>query len=162
MPVDDYIQIMIDSLKRKSEILDELIVKNEEMHGCVADKGYEDVNWDSFNLIVAQKQMYIDRIVKMDEGFQSLYDRVKEQLNEDRSKYADEIKEIQKLIEKVTGQGIKISTGEERNKKIIEKLFGNRKKEIKRTRNSLKVANSYAQTMSGDFGMDFSAQDIKK
>ena len=162
MPVDDYIQIMIDSLKRKSEILDELIVKNEEMHGCVADKSYEDVNWDSFNLIVAQKQMYIDRIVKMDEGFQSLYDRVKEQLNEDRSKYADEIKEIQKLIEKVTGQGIKISTGEERNKKIIEKLFGNRKKEIKRTRNSLKVANSYAQTMSGDFGMDFSAQDIKK
>jgi dGTP triphosphohydrolase len=162
MPVDDYIQIMIDSLKRKSEILDELIVKNEEMHGCVADKSYEDVNWDSFNLIVAQKQMYIDRIVKMDEGFQSLYDRVKEQLNEDRSKYVDEIKEIQKLIEKVTGQGIKISTGEERNKKIIEKLFGNRKKEIKRTRNSLKVANSYAQTMSGDFGMDFSAQDIKK
>ena len=162
MPVDDYIQIMIDSLKRKSEILDELIVKNEEMHDCVADKGYEDVNWDSFNLIVAQKQMYIDRIVKMDEGFQSLYDRVKEQLNEDRSKFADEIKEIQKLIEKVTGQGIKISTGEERNRKIIEKLFGNRKNEIKRTRNSLRVANSYAQTMSGDFGMDLSSQDIKK
>ncbi len=162
MPVDDYIQIMIESLTKKSELLDTLIRKNEAQHDCVAGKEYEEIDWDAFNLIVAEKQIAIDRIVKMDEGFQSLYDRVKEQLSEDRSKYADKIKEIQKLIEKVTGQGIKITTGEERNRKIIEKVFGNRKKEIKRTRNSLKVANSYAQTMSGDFGFDFSATDTKK
>lgn len=162
MPVEDYIQIMIESLSKKSEVLDHLIVKNEEQRDCVEGKKYDEIDWDSFNLIVAQKQMYIDRIVRMDEGFQSLYERVKEQINEDKDKYADKIKEIQKLIEKVTGQGIKITTGEERNRKIIEKVFGNRKKEIKRTRNSLKVANSYAQTMSGDFGMDISSQDIKQ
>ena len=161
MPVDDYIQIMVESLNKKSELLDTLIRKNEAQHDCVAGKKYEEVDWDAFNLIVAEKQIAIDRIVKMDEGFQSLYDRVKEQLNEGRDKYADKIKEIQKLIEKVTGQGVKITTGEQRNRKIIEKVFGNRKKEIKRTRNSLKVANSYAQTMSGDFGNDFSATDIK-
>lgn len=161
MPVEDYIQIMIESLTKKSELLDKLIRKNEEMHNCVAGKQYEEVDWDAFNLIVAEKQTAIDRIVKMDDGFQSLYDRVKEQLNEDKDKYADKIKEIQKLIEKVTGQGVRITTGEERNRKIIEKVFGNRKKEIKRTRNSLRVANSYAQTMSGDFGADFSAHDTK-
>lgn len=162
MPVDDYIQIMIESLTRKSELLDRIIVKNEQMHDCVAGKTYEEVNWDSFNLIVEQKQESIDRIIKMDEGFQSLYDRVKEQLQEDKDKYADKIKEIQKLITVITEQGVKITTGEERNRRIIEKVFGNRKKEIKRTRNSLKVANSYAQTMSGDFGTDFSVQDVKK
>ncbi len=162
MPVDDYIQIMIESLTKKSEILERLIEKNEEQHKCVDGKGYDEIDWDSFNLIVAQKLMYIDRIIKMDEGFQSLYDRVKEQLGADKDKYADRIREIQALIEKVTGQGVKISTGEERNRKIIEKVLGSKKKEIKRTRNSLKVASSYAQTMSGDFGMDFSSQDIKK
>ena len=161
MPVEDYIQIMIESLSKKSELLDRIIRKNEAQHECVAGKTYEEVDWDAFNLIVAEKQTAIDRIVKMDEGFQSLYDRVKEQLNDDKDKYSDKIKEIQKLITKVTEQGVKITTGEERNRKIIEKVFGNRKKEIKRTRNSLKVANSYAQTMSGDFGMDFSAHDIK-
>lgn len=162
MIVEDYIQIMIESLTKKSEILDHLIVKNEEMRRCVEDSKYDDINWDSFNLIVAQKDIYIDRIVKMDEGFQSLYDRVKEQLNEDKDKYADQIRQIQKLIEKITGQGVKIRTGEERNRKMIEKVLGSKKKEIKRTRNSLKVANSYAQTMNGDFGMNFSSQDIKK
>ncbi|MBQ6320371.1 MAG: hypothetical protein IJI23_11395 [Lachnospiraceae bacterium] len=162
MPVDDYIQIMIESLTKKSELLDRIIRNNEEQHECVFGKSYEEINWDSFNLIVAQKQASIDRIVKMDEGFQSLYDRVKEQLNRDKDKYSGQIKEIQKLITEITDKGAKITTGEERNRKIIDKVFGSRKKEIKRTRNSLKVASSYAQTMSGDFGMDYSAQDIKK
>lgn len=162
MIVEDYIQIMIESLTKKSEILDHLIVKNEEMRNCVENSKYDEIDWDSFNLIVAQKDIYIDRIVKMDDGFQSLYDRVKEQLNEDKDKYADQIRQIQKLIEKITGQGVKIRTGEERNRKMIEKVLGSKKKEIKRTRNSLKVANSYAQTMNGDFGMNFSSQDIKK
>ena len=162
MPVEDYIQIMIESLTKKSELLDKIIRKNEAQHECVAGKEFEEIDWDEFNLIVAEKQTAIDRIIKMDEGFQGLYDRVKEQLNEDRNKYADKIKEIQRLIEIVTGQGVKITTGEERNRKIIEKVFGNRKKEIKRTRNSLRVANSYARTMSGDFGMDFSEHDKKK
>ena len=161
MPVEDYIQIMIESLKKKSELLDKLIRKNEAQYECINGKEFGDVDWDAFNLLVAEKQTAIDRIVKMDEGFQSLYDRVKEQLSEDKDKYADKIKEIQKLITIITEQGIKISTGEERNRKIIEKVFGNRKNEIKRTRNSLKVASSYAQTMSGDFGMDFSSHDTK-
>ena len=162
MPVDDYIQIMIESLKKKSELLNDIIGFNEKQHDCVADKKYEEVDWDEFNLVIAQKESVIERIVKMDEGFQSLYDRVKEQLNDDKDKYAEQIRQIQKLIETVTGQGVKITTGEERNRKIIEKLFSGRKKEIKRTRNSLKVASSYAQTMSGDFGMDLSSQDIKQ
>ena len=162
MPVDDYIQIMIESLTKKSELLDKLIRKNEAQHDCVAGKSFDEIDWDGFNLIVVEKQTAIDRILKMDEGFQNLYDRVKEQLNEDRDKYAEQIKEIQRLIEVITGQGVKITTGEERNRKIIEKVFGNRKKEIKRTRNSLRVASSYAQTMSGDFGMDFSKHDSKK
>ncbi len=152
MPVDDYVQIMVESLSKKSELLDKIISSNEEQHECVANKTFDEVDWDSFNLIVEQKQQVIDRIVKMDEGFQSLYDRVKEQLNEDKDKYADKIREIQRLIGIITDQGARITTGEERNRKIIEKTFGDRKKEIKRTRNSLRVASSYAQTMSGDFG----------
>ena len=161
MPVDDYIQIMIESLTKKSELLDKLIQKNEEQRACVTGKEFDEIDWDSFNLIVEQKQASIDRIVKMDEGFQSLYDRVKEQLNENRDKYADKIKELQRLITVITDQGVKITTGEERNRKIIEKVFGDRKKEIRKTRNNLKVANSYAQTMSRDFGEDFSSTDLK-
>ena len=162
MPVDDYIQIMIESLKKKSELLADLIEYNEKQHDTVSGKEFDDVDWDAFNLLIAQKDAAIERIIKMDEGFQSLYDRVKEQLGEDKDKYADKIREIQRLIEMITGQGIKIQTGEERNRKMIEKILGDRKKFIRKSRNTLKAANSYAQTMSGDFGMDFSSNDIKQ
>ena len=99
MPVDDYIQIMIESLTKKSELLDKIIRKNEAQNECIAGKEYDDIDWDAFNLLVAEKETAITRIVKMDEGFQSLYDRVKEQLGEDKDKYADKIKEIQKKKE---------------------------------------------------------------
>ena len=58
MPVDDYIQIMIESLTKKSELLDRIIRNNEEQHDCVNGKSYDEVNWDSFNLIVDSTGLY--------------------------------------------------------------------------------------------------------
>ena len=162
MPIEDYVQIMIESLTKKSELLDTLIRKNEAQNKCISGKEYEDIDWDAFNLLVAEKEIAIERINKMDDGFQSLYDRVKEQLNEDKDKYSDKIKEIQRLIGIITEQGVTIRTGEERNRQIIEKVLGNRKKVIRKMRNSLKAASSYAQTMSPNFGSELSSMDDKK
>ena len=162
MPIDDYVQIMIESLSKKTELLDTLIRKNEAQNKCLSGKEYDDIDWDAFNLLVAEKEIAIERINKMDEGFQTLYDRVKEQLTENKDKYADSIREIQRLIGEITEQGVKIRTGEERNRKLIEKVLGNRKKVIRKMRNSLRAASSYAQTMSPNFGSELSSMDDKK
>lgn len=150
--MDDYVQIMVESLEKKSELLARLIEKNTAQTACIEGKTFDEIDWDAFNLLIAEKEIAIDRINKMDEGFQSLYDRVKQQLNEDKDKYAAQIKEIQRLIGVVTDQGVEIRTEEERNRKLIESIMGGKKKTIRQTRNSLKVANSYAQTMNGSFG----------
>lgn len=150
--MDDYVQIMVESLQKKADLLDRLITKNAAQAACVEGKTFDEIDWDAFNLLVAEKETAIDRINKMDEGFQSLYDRVKEQLNEDKDKYSSQIKEIQRLIGVVTDQGVRIRAEEERNRKMIENILGGKKKTIRQTRNSLKVANSYAQTMQGNFG----------
>ena len=162
MPIDDYVQIMIESLSKKTELLDTLIRKNEAQNKCLSGKEYDDIDWDAFNLLVAEKEIAIERINKMDEGFQTLYDRVKEQLTDNKDKYADSIREIQRLIGEITEQGVKIRTGEERNRKLIEKVLGNRKKVIRKMRNSLRAASSYAQTMSPNFGSELSSMDDKK
>lgn len=162
MPVEDYISIMIESLSKKKDLLDTLIRKNEAQNKCVTGKEFEEIDWNAFNLLVTEKEITIDHINRMDDGFQNLYDRVKTQLNEDKDKYTDQIKEIQRLILEITEKGVAIKTGEERNRKIIEKVIGNRKSIIRKTRNSLRVANSYAQTMSPNFGSDFSSMDDKK
>lgn len=154
LSMDDYVQIMVESLRRKSDLLERIIGKNVEQNKCISGKEYEDIDWDAFNLLVTEKEILIERINTMDEGFQSLYDRVKAQLNESKDKYSDSIKEMQFLIGKVTDQGVEIQAGEERNKQIIDSLMFSRKKTIRQTRNSLKVADSYNQSMHMSYGSD--------
>lgn len=160
--MDDYVQIMVESLKKKSELLDRIIDKNKSQTNCIEGKEYEEVNWDSFNVLMTEKEILIDRINTMDEGFQSLFDRVKEQLEEDKSKYADSIEQMKQLIGEVTDKGVEIRTGEERNRAMIEKIMGGQKKMIRKNRNSMKVAQSYAQTMQGGAAVDMMLMDKKK
>ena len=158
---NDYIQIMLESLEKKSELLDKLIARNEAQRACVEGKDFDTIDWETFNILVVEKDIAIERINKMDEGFQSLYDRVKEQLNGDKDKYAAQIKEIQRLIGVVTDQGVRIRTEEERNRKLIETVLGGKKKEIRQTRNSLRVVSSYAKTMQDAFGAQSSTISLK-
>jgi len=152
--MDDYVQILRESLIKKSELLDTLIRKNKSQTECIEGKAFEDIDWDAFNLLMTEKEFAIDRINKMDEGFQSLFDRIKDQLEPNKSKYANEIKEIQALITKITDQGVEIRTGEERNRQLIDKIMMDRKSTIRKSRNSLKVAQSYMNTMHGDIVID--------
>ena len=161
--MDNYVQIMLDSLAKKSVILDRLIAANETQGKLLSDKAnFDDVNWDQFNIIVLEKEAEINRINEMDEGFQSLFDRVKVQLNEDKDKYASKIKQMQSLITELEQKSIKIRTGEEKNRMAIETLTAGRKQEIKKVRTSLKVASSYYQTMQKSFLFDSSSIDTSK
>lgn len=159
---EDYIQIMVDSLVKKEQLLQKIIRKNEEQNACISGKEYDDIDWDAFNLLIAEKEVAIERINEMDDGFSKLYERVKEQLVDNKDKYAEQIRKMQELIGNLTDLGVKIQTGEERNRALIEKIMGDRKQVIRKTRNSLNVANSYYQTMKGNVGADYSSIEIKK
>lgn len=159
---EDYIQIMVDSLVKKEQLLQKIIRKNEEQNACILGKEYEEIDWDAFNLLIAEKEVAIERINEMDDGFSKLYERVKEQLVDNKDKYAEQIRKMQELIGNLTDLGVKIQTGEERNRALIEKVMGDRKQVIRKTRNSLNVANSYYQTMKGNVGADYSSIEIKK
>lgn len=160
--MDNYVQIMLESLLRKEELLDRIISKNEEQAELIRDKKYEDINWDAFDLVVTEKEILIDRINTMDEGFQKLYDRLKEQLVADKDKYAEAIKMMQEIIVRLTDKGVAIRTGEERNRRTIDAALAGRKKTIRKTRNSLKVADSYHQAMSMSYGENYSSVNNKK
>ena len=160
--LDDYIQIMIDSLEKKSIILSRLIDKNTSQMKILEGKSFEEVDWDSFNILVAEKEAEITRINEMDEGFQALYDRVGEQLRDNKDRYADQIRHMQSLITELEDKSIKIRTGEERNRATIEKTFSGRKKDIKQARTNLKVATSYYNTMSKALEVGPTSVDKKK
>lgn len=159
---EDYIHIMIDSLKKKTVILDRILAKNQLQTQCLENKDFQDVDWDIFNAAMVEKEAEIEHINEMDDGFQALYDRVSNQLADNKLQYADEIRFMQSLIRHLEEQSVQIRTGEERNRAMIEKIMGGRKKEIKHARTSLKVAANYYQSMSKAMSVNLASVDKKK
>lgn len=143
-----YITIMIESLQKKEVLLDTLLVKNEAQAACIQGKEYGDIQWDSFQVLMAEKQTLIDRLNELDEGFETLYSRVKDELSENKLAYAEEIRVMQELITRVTDKGMAIRAGEEANRSAIEQILGNAKQAIRQSKVSVKAASDYYKTMS--------------
>lgn len=145
--IDNYLQVMIDSLKKKEKLLDRLIEKNNAQEACIKNKVYEDVDWDTFNMLVAEKEAAIDRIVVLDEGFEETYRLVKDEVESNREVYRNKIKELQEIIVRLTDKGTRIQTGEQRNRQNIDNIFLATRKEIKKQRTGLKAVSTYYNTM---------------
>lgn len=145
---DNYLQIMIDSLNKKEKLLDEILERNKAQYELIKDKQYEDVDWTAFNLRVTEKDIAIDKIIEIDDGFDETYKLVKDEVTGNRDRYRDKLLILQELIGRLTDKGVSIQTGEERNRQIIDNIFSKTRQEIKKQRTGLSAANTYYKTMS--------------
>jgi len=143
--MDNYLNVLKDSLFKKESILTTLIDKSEKQADIVkADQ----VNWDEFTKIVDEKGELIDEIMKLDDGFENLYARIKEGLEGKKELYKDIISEIKTLIKSVTEKSANLQAIEYRNKSIIESAFANTRKEIKQSKLGQKAAADYYNKMN--------------
>lgn len=143
--MDNYLIVLKDSLIKKENILAELISKSEKQADIVKK---EEVDWDEFTAIVDEKGELIDEIMKLDDGFETLYARIKEGLEENKEKYKDIIIEIKELVKSVTEKSADLQAIEYRNKTIIEAAFANTRKEIKQSKLGRKAAADYYNKMN--------------
>lgn len=147
-----YVQMMIESLRKKDAVLSKIIEKNEAQAACIGEEGYDGANWDQFNVLLAEKDTLIEKVNELDNGFQSLYDRIRDELNANKDQYKSEIAQMQSLITTLTDKGTRIMTMEERNRAKLERVLMGAKKEIKQTRKSMQVVSSYYKSMSNPSG----------
>ena len=145
MTANNYLQMMIDSLSKKKEILDKIISLNEEQDSILSETELDD---NAFDSNMKAKGGCIDELDKLDEGFQSLYNRVKEELENNKESYSDEIKAMKTLIRTVTELGAKIEVQEARNKIKVEDMFRRERQEHKEAKRSASMAKSYYQNMN--------------
>ena len=117
--VNRYIQIMIDSLKKKIQILDTLLAYNEEQAEAIK----EDVNPEVFDELVSKKAEQIELIRKLDTGFDAVYQKVKPEITTHPELHRDEIKQMQELIMQLTDRSVKMEASEKRNKLAVEQYL---------------------------------------
>ena len=142
---EQYVDIMLQSLKKKEQVLKEIIDQNQRQREIL-----EDINGsaEDFDATVEAKTKLIEQLEQLDSGFQKLFDRMKEELEGNREAYADQIREMKQYIRSVTDKSIEIQAQEARNKDLMTSKFASVKKQVKTMRKSSAAVNEYYKTMS--------------
>ena len=130
---DTYIAIMLQSLKKKEQVLDEIIRLDDRQKDTLTDP--------------EAKSACIDQLNQLDSGFEKLYAQVAEELDQNREDYAKEIRDMQQCIRRVTDKSVKIQAQEARNKELMREKFATIHRQAKAVRKNSRAITGYYNSM---------------
>lgn len=145
MEKKSYVDMMIDSLKKKIVLLEKISEFNDMQKQAVSTDGFDA---DDFDGLVEEKNKLIIEINKLDDGFEAIYDRIREELQQNKAAYAGEIQVMQECIGRIVGLTSSIEAEEKRIKAEVEKQFSKLKQNIKETRKNSAAVSSYYKSMT--------------
>lgn len=144
-----YISTLRDSLQKKDKILDEILrISNYQKELLEVTP----LDYEKFDNYVNDKDVCIENLNKLDEGFEILYQRVDKELKENRELYAQEILQMKQLISSITEKSVSIQSLEERNRKAMEQAILQSRMELQKGKRSVSVAQNYYKSMSNAVG----------
>lgn len=155
----EYVTALKESLEKKLKVLEELY------RLCLSQSellSKEELDYEAFDTLVDEKDICIEKLEKLDEGFEIVYNRVKPELESNKAMYAAEIKAMQELIVKITDKSTSITALEERNKKGVTATIKRDKKGLSESKRSVSVAMNYYKSMNGINVPDSQYLDKKK
>jgi len=158
MSTKNYVDILIESLKKKAATLDELLEKNELQFGLLHE---QDFDMDAFDKVMDEKEKLIVDLRFLDSGFTAIYDRAKDTIMQQKSMYAVKIKEMQALISLITEKSAKLEASERRNDVKFKNRFRNEQQRLGQSRNTMRAANGYMRNMTGGISQDPRFMDTK-
>lgn len=159
MEKNPYIAVLVQSLKKKNEILDMIMLLNKRQKQELENPNLEP---DEFDKTVEEKAKLVDELNKLDDGFKEVFEKSREDLEQHKTQYAGEIKEMQNYIRKLTEKSASIQAQESRNKDLMTQKFSSIRKQAREVRTSQKVVNQYYKNMMKTNYIDPQFTDSKK
>ncbi len=142
----EHITALRDSLIKKVAVLEE-IEHLDRLQNEVLSK--EPFDYEAFDRLFTDKDVCMDKIAKLDEGFELVYKRVESELKDNRDAYSDIIKEMQDLISRITELGTSITAAEERNRNALSDTIIKERRGMAEGKRSVNVAMNYYKNMNG-------------
>ncbi|SKB57516.1 hypothetical protein SAMN06296386_102240 [Lachnospiraceae bacterium] len=141
-----YVNILIESLEKKSEVLDEVMARDaeQEMILSAPDPDLDELhdNQEEIGKLAAE-------LTRLDEGFESLYEKVRSDLLNNKAEYSEEIRVMQDLISEITEKAVKIGAEEARHKDRVTNLLREKRKQLGARRKNINKISTYANQMNG-------------
>ena len=138
-------QILLQSLEKKNALLDRMIQQNGVQEEILKQ---EEFDMDAFDEAINQQDSYVEQLEKLDQGFESVYDRVREELIENKERYRSEITRMKEQIQQITDKIVTLNAGNMRNKMLAENQFKKKRQEIGSGASKNKVAKNYYNNMN--------------
>ena len=138
-------QILLQSLEKKNALLDRMIQQNGVQEEILKQ---DEFDMDAFDEAINQQDSYVEQLEKLDQGFETVYDRVRAELMENRERYRSEITRMKEQIQQITDKIVTLNAGNMRNKMLAENQFKKKRQEIGNGASKNKVAKNYYNNMN--------------
>ena len=156
---EGYLQILIESLEKKIVVLDQIIELDKQQAQISA---HQPMDMQAYDHIVEAKDKLVVEINRLDDGFNSTYELIGEEVKEHPEQYREQVLKLQDLIRTAVDKGVTIEAQEKRNRAALENVFRMKRQEIKQLKKSTSVAAKYYKAMSRINNIDPQLMDKKK
>ena len=152
MEDEAYVRVLRESLEKKVELL-QLISKENEVQSKVLKDPTSTP--DELQATMDHKDVWVDQISTLDDGFSVIFDKVKPLLMEHKAKYRDDIAAMQDLVREITDLTAQVRKQEQENYRLVEQKFAGIRKQVKKIRKSQSAVSNYYKAMNGDYDSQF-------
>lgn len=156
---EDYLQIMIESLEKKIDVLDRVLELDKKQISIALEQPFD---MEKYDKTMDEKGVLIDELNKLDDGFTSTYERVRDEVQANPKTYADKVRRMQDLIRMAIDKGVAVEAQEQRGKQAMESAVNSKRKEIRTIKVSNAAASQYYKAMSRINDVDPQLVDKKK
>ena len=141
---NSYVNLLVESLEDKIKVLDEIIKTDAEQADILKEP---EIDLDELRENQEKIGELAGKLDKLNDGFESVYSKVRNELQDNMDLYRDEIKKMQELITVITDKSVKIEAEQSRNKSSAGRFFKDKRKELSDRRNAVQKINLYANQM---------------
>lgn len=138
-------QILMESLEKKNRILDEVIRENEVQEKILKE---EELDMDALDESTDRLGVFAEQLERLDDGFEAVYDRTREELIANKENYRREITRMQELIGQITDKVVKINAAQLRNKRQADSQFKKSRDQIGKAVSQVKASRNYYNNMN--------------
>ena len=156
---EQYLKNLIENMEQKKAVL--VSIKDSTARQAEAMQA-EDPDWKAFDAMLDEKGELIDKLNSLDDAFNAIFDRIKDDLLANKAKYKTEINRLQEQIREVTSLSTSIQADELRNRDLVTNRINESRQRIKQDRKTINVTGKYYNAMNKINLIDPQLMDTKK
>lgn len=158
--MESQLSILQESLTKKRQVLLEIQEYNRRQEEVFTA---QEVDMSLFDEAIEEKGRLIEQLTQLDDGFETMYQKLARELENNRERYAPQIRTLQEQIREITDLGISIQAQEARNKALIENYFSRERKNMHKSLQNSTKAYKFYKNMSGlNAANNYSSYDSKQ